>query len=158
MEMQHGDSLWSKHADELRNTWQFRALYTTRYDPIGMVVLSVLAHSYDDAMPVLLNLMFDNFYSITTPFVCSAGKINKRGQIIADVQWRDWEPKTKDEVMFHDSSHLRNSFRKLADKMKLSDGDRRELFVAVRKWVVADQRLDPNMDPADPDAKRLTIN
>jgi hypothetical protein len=29
------------------------------------------------------------------------------------------------------------------------------MFAAVKRWVVADRRLDPNMDPQDPDAKRL---
>ena len=53
---------------------------------------------------------------------------------------------------------LRNDFRRLADKIKLSDADRVELFAAVKNWVVADRRLDPTMDPKDPDAKRLVLH
>ena len=28
----------------------------------------------------------------------------------------------------------------------------------IRRWIVCDFRLDPTMDPADPDAKRLVAN
>jgi hypothetical protein len=118
----------------------------------------MLDHSFDDAMPVLLACVFPGFRSITTPFICSCGKVDKRGRIIADVLWGDWEPITKDEVIFRDLPHLQSTFRKLADKLKLSDPDRIQLFDCARKWVTADMRLDPEMDPADPDAKRLVIH
>lgn len=123
-----------------------------------MVVLSMLAHSYDDAMSVLLECVFPGFRSITTPFICSHAKINKHGQVIADVVWADWEPVTKNEVIFRDLPHLQGTFRKIADKLKLSDADRTQMFACAKKWVTADMRLDPEMDPADPDAKRLVLN
>jgi hypothetical protein len=150
--------LLSMHADELREMWPARVIHATRYEPIGMVVLSMLAHSYDDAMPVLLECVFPGFRSITTPFICSYGKVDKSGRIIADVVWADWEAPTRNEVIFRDLAHLQKTFRKLADKLKLSDPDRIQLFDCARKWVTADMRLDPEMDPKDPDAKRLTIN
>ena len=49
-------------------------------------------------------------------------------------------------------------FRVLADRIKLNDTDRRELFACVLHWVKADRRLDPSFDRRDPDAKRLTVN
>jgi hypothetical protein len=59
------------------------------------------------------------------------------------------------EVLYRNEVALRNDFRQLADRLKLNDADRIELFAAVKNWVVADRRLDPTMDPKDPDAKRL---
>jgi hypothetical protein len=50
---------------------------------------------------------------------------------------------------------MQNDFRRLADRLKLSDADRIEMFKCVQRWVVADRRLDPSFDPRDPDAKRL---
>jgi hypothetical protein len=50
---------------------------------------------------------------------------------------------------------MRDAFRRLADRLKLNDADRIELFKCVQRWVVADRRLDPTFDPKDPDAKRL---
>lgn len=45
----------------------------------------------------------------------------------------------------------------LADRLKLTDGERIDLFIAVRHWVKADHRLDPAFDRRDPDARRLTV-
>ena len=61
----------------------------------------------------------------------------------------------KEEVLYRSEMSLRNDFRRLADQLKLCDEDRVELFAAVQRWVVADRRLDPLMDPKDPDARRL---
>jgi hypothetical protein len=152
------DFLCKMRADELREMWPARLLHATRYEPIGMVVLSMLSHSFDDAMPVLLECVFPGFRSITTPFICSHAKIDKRGQVIADVVWGDWQPPTKNEVIFRDLPHLRATLRKLGDKLKFNDTDRVQMFDCARKWVAADLRLDPEMDPADPDARRLTVN
>lgn len=152
------DRIWQLHADQLRETWQARALRATRYEPIGMVILSMLAHSFDEAMPVLLRVLYPGFESIRTPFICSHGKINKRGQIIADVVWEDWCPPTKDWVIFENTQHLQSRMRKVADKLKLKDDDRVQFFTMAKRWVTADMRLDPNMDPRDPDARCLIVN
>jgi hypothetical protein len=142
--------------EELREPWQTRVLTRTRYEPIGMVVLSVLGHSYDDKLLLWLAAAFPGFRSISTPFLCSAGKIDKTGRVIADVVWEDFSLPAKAQPIFRDVRHMEGSFRRLADRLKLNDADRTELFDALKKWVVADMRLDPNMNPQDPDAKRLT--
>lgn len=146
-----------RHEQEIRETWQARALAHTHHQHIGVVLLSVLAHNYDDAMPVLLRVVFPGFRSIDTPFVCSAARVAKTGAVVADVVW-DGGLIVKNMVLFKSLNALKNAFRRLADKMRLDDADRIAMFAAVRKWVVADTRLDPTMDPADPDAKRLTVN
>lgn len=140
-------------AFDLRATWQARALVEAK-GQLGAVVLSVLAHNYDGAMPTLLRVAFPDFISITAPFYCSAAKVAKSGRVVADVVTKNGNV-VKDSLVFESEEKLRDEFRRLADRLKLSDADRVEMFDAVKRWVVADRRLDPEMDPLDPEAKRL---
>lgn len=142
-----------RHAIALRDTWQGRCLAAAT-GKTGAVLLSVLAHNYDDAMLTLLKAVFPGFKSITAPFFSTAGKVAKSGHIVADMVTRTGTV-AKNFPIYRNEIELRDDFRKLADRLKLSDADRVELFGAVKRWVVADRRLDPTMDPKDPDAKRL---
>jgi hypothetical protein len=139
---------------DLRASWQARALVETK-GPARMVVMSVLAHTYDEAVFTLCALVFPDFDgSLKPPFLTSAGKIDKSGAIVADMV--DERGRIhKDLVLFPTEIGLRDAFRKLADRLKLNDSDRIELLKCAQRWVVADRRLDPNFDPKDPDAKRL---
>jgi hypothetical protein len=143
----------SNLAFDLRASWQARALAETG-GHMAAVLLSVLAHNFDDAMPILLRIAYPGFTSIAAPFYCTAGKLAKSGQIVADVVTTDGQI-VKDAKVFDSEIQMRDAFRRLADRMKLSDSDRVEMFKCVQRWVVADRRLDPNFDPKDPDAKRL---
>lgn len=140
-------------AFDLRASWQARALAAAG-GHLGAVVLSVLSHNFDEAMPALLRLVFPGFTSIAAPFYCTAGKVDKTGAVVADVVTKTGDI-VKDSVVFNSERHLRDEFRRLADRLKLSDSDRIEMFKCVQRWVVADRRLDPTFDPKDPDAKRL---
>lgn len=137
--------------------WQGRVLVHTRATPLGAVVISVLAHSYDDALPTMLAVVFPGFSGLKPPGLCSAGKIAKTGAVVADVIQRDGA-RVKDVALFRNELAMQSTFRRLADDLKLSDDDRRELFGAVQRWVVADRRLDPTMNPRDPEAKRLVVH
>jgi hypothetical protein len=109
-------------------------------------------------MPVLMALVYPDFVPGRAPIkdaiFCSAARIDKAGRVVAD-QVSRYGTKTKDSVVFDSEIQMQGAFRKLADMMKLSDRDRIDMFHAVQRWVVADRRLDPTMDPQDPDAKRL---
>jgi len=147
-------------AFDIRDTWQARVLLVAqerKSGVIGAVALSVLAHNFDDAMPVMLKVLFPGFTSIEPPFLCSAGKVDKHGAVVADLIERSGVI-VKNLPLYRDEIELRDDFRKVADQLKLNDADRRELFAAVQRWVVADRRLDPTMDPKDPDAKRLVLH
>jgi hypothetical protein len=147
-------------AFDLRATWQARALAGTE-GKLQAVVMSVLAHNYDEAMPVLMQIGFPGFEVGRAPLrdaiYCSAARIDKAGRIVADEVNR-YGTKTKNSVVFDSEVQMQGVFRKLADMMKLSDTDRIDMFHAVQRWVVADRRLDPTMDPKDPDAKRLVLH
>lgn len=146
-------ALEQRLAFDLRATWQARTLGAAE-GRTAAVLLSVLAHNYDEQMLPLLQVVFPGFTSITAPFLSSAGRVMKNGAIVADVV-RPTGKIDKRAVIYRSEIELRDDFRRLADRIKLSDRDREQLFIAVQKWVVADYRLDPAMDPKDPDAKRL---
>lgn len=138
---------------DIAETWQARALRAAQ-GRTAMVLLSVLAHNYDDAMLPLLQVTFPGFVSITAPFLCSAGRIQKTGAVTADLVTVTGRV-AKSRVFYKNEIELRDDFRRLADGLKLCDSEREQLFVCVQRWVVADRRLDPLMNPRDPDAKRL---
>jgi hypothetical protein len=149
-----------RHAQDLRQTWQARALAGTT-GQLNAVIQSVLAHNFDDAMPALMAVVYPGFVpghaQIKDMIYCSAAKVDKAGRIVADATTR-YGRKEPDSVVFTSEIQMQGVFRRLADMMRLSDADRVEMFKCVQRWVVADRRLDPTMDPQDPDAKRLTLN
>lgn len=142
-----------RHARQLREAWQGRVLAAAK-GHTGAVVLSILAHNFDGAILTLCQVVFPGFESIRAPFLCSAGRIDKAGRVIADVAEKDGRI-SKGQVMYLTDIAYRDAMRRLADRLKLSDRERLEFFTCVKRWLVADLRLDPTMDPADPDAKRL---
>jgi hypothetical protein len=144
-----------RDAELLRQSWQSRVLLHAKGQDFN-VVLSMLAHSYDDAMLRLLRITFRGFYSIRTPFLCSAGKIDKWGSVYAD-EVTEYGRVLK-KLLYPSETHFRDAMRRLADRLKLTDAERVEMLAVARRWVVCDYRLDPTMDPRDPDAKRLVAN
>lgn len=143
-----------RHADELRETWQYRVMLATAKHKLGAVMLSVIAHNFDDAMPVLLRIAFPGFTGLTPPFLSSAGKIDRAGRVVGDVVAPDGVI-IRNCPLFRSVKDLETAFRQVADRLKLNDADRLGLFAAIGKWLVCDYRLDPTMDPKDPDARRL---
>ncbi len=148
-----GTDLQNAITFDLRASWQARALAEAK-GQTGMVLLSVLSHTYDDALVVLLPIVFPGFVEPSLPVLASCGKVDKTGAVVADVIGRD-HVVAKDAVIYPSETALQNDFRRLADRLKLNDEDRIELFKCVQRWMVADRRLDPTFDPKDPDAKRL---
>lgn len=155
-----------RHVAELRDAWQgrvlARALALTAgsarpVSPLGACVLSILAHNFDAAMPVLLRVVFPGFVSVGLPFLTSCARIAKTGHIMADMATREGRL-AKNQIFFRNARQMESRLRRLADEARLSDADRVEFFEAAKRWVVADYRLDPTMNPADPDAKRLTVH
>jgi hypothetical protein len=139
---------------DLRGSWQCRALVETR-GYARMVMLSVLAHTLEAAVVTLCYAAFADFDgSLPLPALTTAAKIDKTGAVAADMCGTGGVI-LKDEVIFRSEIEMRDAFRRLADRMKLPDADRIELFKYAQAWVVADRRLDPTFDPKDPDAKRV---
>jgi len=145
-------------ARDLRDTWQGRALKAGKRHPLGSVVLSMIAHTWEtEHVLCLLKAVFPEFTAIKAPFLCSAGSIDKAGRIYATAVMADGQTRGN-VVLFSSEIDMRDQFRKFADRIRLTDKEREQMFICLRKWVVADFRLDPNMNPADPDAKRLRLH
>src|SRR5262245_50801010 len=125
----------------MHDSWQCRALLMADGRCFS-VLLSVLAHTLDEAMAVLLPVAFPGFTSIGAPFLCTAGKVSKSGGIVANMVDFDGCI-VRDFARYRDEQEMRDEFRRLADRLKLSDDDRMEMFKCVQRWVVADRRLDP---------------
>jgi hypothetical protein len=139
---------------DLRGSWQARALVATT-GAARMVMLSVLAHTLEEATITLCYAAFADFDgSLPLPALVTAAKIDKTGAVVANMCGTDGVI-LKDVVLFRTEIEMRDAFRRLADRMKFNDPDRIEMFKYVQRWVVADRRLDPTFDPKDPDAKRL---
>lgn len=146
----------SMEAGALRETWQGRALAATRHRALGLVVLSVIAHSHDD-VEVLLRAVFPDFQGLQPPGLTSAGKVAKTGAVVADIITKTGA-RILNQPLFLNERHMEGAFRHLADDLKLADADRIAMFDTLKRWVVADHRLDPTMDPCDPEAKRLVLH
>jgi hypothetical protein len=142
-----------RHAQDLRESWQGQGC-SRGPGQMAAVVLSVLAHNFDEAMPILLRIVFPGFTSIQAPFYSSAAKIMRTGEVVADMVTRDGQI-VRNAQVFKDEKAMEGAFRALADLLKLSDADRVQMFEAVKRWVVCDFRLDPKLDPRDPGAKRI---
>lgn len=146
-----------KHAQELRDGWQVRALIATRRRPIGMVVASMLEHSYDlHTLQVLLYTAF-GVCRLRFPVLKTVGRIDKTGAVVADV-WESEFKFKKDVAIFQNTADMQSQFRRLADDLKLPDDQRIEMFNVAQRWIVADRRIDPTMDPRDPEARRLVLH
>ena len=151
-----------KHLD---GSWQARTLakaaervdlqHVQARNLFGAILLSMLAHRFDDDQEflVLMHCVFPFFVGITGPIVCSIGSINKSSCVVADTF--DAGKTYRKVVLFLSVKQFEGTCRKFCDKMRFSDQERIEFFAMVKSWLAADERLDPSMDPDDPDAKRL---
>lgn len=145
--------LETRHARDLRDTWQGKVLGHAG-GQLGAAVLSILAHNYERAIPVLLAVVFPGYSGVRAPFYCSAARVLESGQVAADLVTKHGQLVKRAEV-FKSEGAMQGALRRLADAVKLDDAERVEFFEAARRWVVADHRLDPTMDRKDPDAKRF---
>ena len=137
--------------DELRQGWRGRLLAKAR-GKTGAVLLSVITHQLEEYSIPLLKAVWPGFIEPSLPCLCSAGRIAKSGAIYATILS---EMGRENRVLYKSEIEMRDDFRRLADRVKLTDNERILMFASLQNWIVADYRLDPTMDPLDPDARRL---
>ena len=140
-------------AFDLRGSWQVKALAEAK-GQTAMALESILAHTYEHVVLTMIQVANPHRHEPLLPCIASNPVVAKSGAIVADVIMPNHHV-AKDAVIYGSKGKLRDDFRRLADRLRLSDADRIEMFKCVQRWVVADRRLDPNFDPKDPDAKRL---
>lgn len=128
-----------RSADTLRDSWQGRALAQTR-GKLAAVVLVVLFFEYGEAMKVLLRAAFPGFRDISRPFFCGGATIVKTGRIVCNMIGRDGFP-VRSMLVFDSEEDMVGQFRALADRLKLTDAERVDMTELLKKWVVADLRI-----------------
>jgi hypothetical protein len=128
-----------KPAEEIRQMWQSRALRAAK-DKQARVLVGALAKEYAAALPILLRASISDFEDIQLPFLSGYAAISASGRIICDMTDRDGEVR-KVEV-YKSQDEFLSDMRKLADELKLSDAERGEMFAMLKRWIVADMRID----------------
>jgi hypothetical protein len=134
---------------ELRASWQARVITGLPESYERKILESVISHNWDDAFIALLKACDTWVY---LPHLVSAGRISRGGKVFA--RWIN-EHGSIETKSFGTLDWLTTAMRKVADRVHLTDLERWAMFDALGRWLVADYRLDPEMDPADPAAKRL---
>ena len=135
--------------EELRASWQARVITGLPESYERKILESVISRNWDDAFTALL-IACDTW--VYLPHLVSSGRISRGGKVYAE--WIN-ERGSKYIKCFGSLDWLTTAMRKVADVLKLTDAERVAMFAAIGRWLVADYRLDPEMDPADPCAKRL---
>lgn len=131
-------TLSQKHADEIREMWQSRALREST-GKLRKVVIVALAKAYPGALQTLLKVTFPNFIDIDRPIYTSYARISLTGKLMCDMIDRKGE---KHLVKVYESEdEFTGEMRRLADGLKLNDADRVEMFGILQKWVVGDKRV-----------------
>lgn len=138
---QSADPLLSKATAELREMWQVKLLAETK-GTTRAVVQAIIAHEWPAMLPLLLRIIDPNFKDIERPFIYSYATINKSGMVCAEMIGRDGRKKIVG--LYTSDILMRDDFRRIADRLKFSDAERIAMFAVLKKWVVADLRIDHN--------------
>ena len=128
----------SKHADEIRELWQSKALRASS-GKLRKVLITALAKEYPGALVTLMKVTFPGFVDIDLPMPLGYASIEIDGSITCEMMFKD---NVKGLARLYENE---NAFiydmRKLADEMKLDDKDRIEMFTILQKWVSSDKRV-----------------
>lgn len=107
-----------------QNSWPFKAVLATRGNQtlLGCIVLNLICR------PPKSPPMVDSLATVDADGLCWAFVVNRRG--------------VRTLTCLGQITDIRDEFRRLADHLKLDDGERVELFDELRKWVAIDMRAD----------------
>lgn len=131
----------------LLDTWQGKVLATAE-GRLLLCVESMLAHAYADAFHTLLQAVRPDLWDADTgtprpPFLTSIGTIDHAGRVTAKLlQGHGHLP--HEWVIYKSAEQYRDALRRLADRLKLADDDRKQFFTCASNWLAADRRVDPN--------------
>lgn len=127
-----------------RASWQFRAIQRTRGNQtlIGTILLAVL----------------DKSYRLSAKRFGRQAEIAPDGTVYAPYQAADGS--LHPQMAVCNIQDMIQSFRRLADALKLSDNERIEMFQKLRQWIVKDARILKDFDPGVPipEPKNKTVH
>lgn len=131
-------NLAKKHADEIRQMWQSRALHAST-GKMRKVLITALAKEYPGAMVTLMKVTFPGFVDFDLPIFLSYAHICRFGTIVCEMMEKHGVRRTV--CVYRSENAFIYDMRKLADKLKLDDKDRVEMFTVLQKWVASDRRV-----------------
>lgn len=127
-----------KHADEIREMWQSRALRAST-GMMRKIIITALAKEYPAALVTLMRVTFPGFVDLNRPIISSYAHVEIDGSIVCDVIDRDGSKRP--HKVFDSEGDFVGAMRNLADLLKLGDDDRKEMFRVLQKWVASDKRV-----------------
>lgn len=130
----------NKHVDELRAMWQVRALAQSK-GTLQQVIVICLAQEWPTIMDTLLRAAIPGFTDLKRPFLFGYAQIWNNGALVCEAMFDDGKRAIK---LYDRAEKLNWELRNLADKLKLGDRERSELFRIVGRWIVRDRRADVN--------------
>ena len=132
-----------KIGDELRDLWQVRALAHAD-GKLQRVLLIALYKEYPADILILLRVAFGQI-EIPNVMYTDYAAILPNGHVACEQKVRENGLVWKGFVKVYDSENrFLYDARRLADKLKLNDADRTDMFRVLKKWIAKDMRVDPN--------------
>lgn len=107
-----------------QNSWPFKAVVATRGQQtlLGCIVLNIICRTPKN--PPMVN----SLATVDEKGLCWAYVVNRAG--------------VRRLTCLGLITDIRDEFRRLADHLKLDDGERVDMFDELRKWVAIDMRAD----------------
>lgn len=133
-------------SDILRDSWEGRVLKAAT--GLRFAVLhAIIVAEYPQALPFLLRSVFPGFIDIKLPQLFGYARIERSGAVTCLITRTRAElagAAPRDRVPIYASNdEMCADMRRLADRLKLSDADRTEMFELIQKWVAEDLRIGP---------------
>lgn len=153
-------ALWSRPAQLLREQWQCRLLVAANGGRTEInfpmnerlaVALVMIAHSYYEAVPILMRVAFRNFRQLKPPCWSGPATIARTGQV-ACTYISSAGSEFKNARVYDSEDDLIKDFRNLADTLKFDDEDRDAMFACLKRWVTRDNRLKAAVEDKEPAA------
>jgi hypothetical protein len=107
-----------------QGTWQFKAVIACRGNQtlLGTILLQIIGRNAKNP-----------------PQITTTASVDEKGLVWAGIRTRSGREGLSVLGTIQD---IRDEFRRLADHLKLDDGERIEMFEELRKWVAVDMRAD----------------
>ena len=139
--------LAKKHADEIREMWQSRALRSSS-GRMRKVMITALTKEYPAAIVTLAKVTFPKFVDFDLPLFLSYATVEIDGSITCECHGHRQEKRRAGASTTATEDFIYEG-RRLADGLKLNDRDRSEMFAVlaasgshrIRRVGVLGQRL-----------------
>lgn len=128
---------------QIAATWQARCLRASS-GKFAAVMMSIFFWVYDEQAAYLMWSVYGRSKDLQFPFFTGGATVVNSGQVVCDLNvGRVGERlKVKRNVkVFDTEGELIREFRNLADRLKLDDADRVAMTETVKKWLIADHRI-----------------